>query len=69
MSFTVALTVITPLNFGQHYAHAHRRDEVQMRRELREAINGRARHLMREGICETWPEAKMKADALTRCKA
>jgi len=51
------------------HARTHTGDEVRMRRELREAINGQARRLMREGICETWPEAKLQADALTRCNA
>jgi hypothetical protein len=40
-----------------------------MRRELRETINGHARRLMRDGICETWHDAKMQADAQTRCNA
>jgi hypothetical protein len=40
-----------------------------MRRELRGAINRQARHLPREGICKTWQEAKMQADAATRCNA
>ena len=40
-----------------------------MRRELRDTINCHARRFMREGICETWDEAKMHADAFTRCNA
>lgn len=40
-----------------------------MRRELREAINGQGRHLLHKGICKTWRDARMQADALTRCNA
>jgi hypothetical protein len=40
-----------------------------MRRKVRELIEGRARALVRLGICKNWREAVLQADAETRCDA
>ena len=56
--------------YGAIRAHAHTRGGVEtMAAKLRELIDGRARALLRVGVCKSWRDARSRASVEMRCGA